>query len=101
MEALGWMQLDNRDERGANLKREGIARCMQRYEGSKIDKPCPCPRPGFYIIYCHFLPQQTALSELCEEILDMCCSRTVEKFGRNACDNMTIIIVVFDIVSLI
>ena len=31
----------------------------------------------------------------------MCCSRTVEKFGRNACDNMTIIIVVFDIVSLI
>ena len=40
------------------------------------------------------------LSELCEEILDMCCSRTVEKFGRNACDNMTIIIIVFDIVSL-
>ena len=29
----------------------------------------------------------------------MCCSRTVEKFGRNACDNMTIIIIVFDIVS--
>ena len=45
--------------------------------------------------------QQTAqLSDLCEEILDMCCARTVEKFGRNACDNMTIIIIVFDFVSV-
>lgn len=43
--------------------------------------------------------KKTVLSELCEEILDMCCTRTVEKFGRNACDNMTIIIIVFDIPS--
>ena len=32
------------------------------------------------------------LSELCEEILDLCCSKTVAKFGKNACDNMTLII---------
>ena len=54
-----------------------------------------------HVIHCHFPPLQTVLSELCEEILDMCCSRTLEKFGRNACDNMTIIIIVFDIVSLL
>ena len=36
------------------------------------------------------------LSDLCEEILDQCCTKTVEKFGKNCCDNMTIIIICFD-----
>ncbi len=36
------------------------------------------------------------LSNLCEEILDLCLARTVERYGKNSCDNMTIIIVVID-----
>ena len=36
------------------------------------------------------------LSQLCEQILDMCCAKTVQRFGKNSCDNMTIIIVWFD-----
>ena len=36
------------------------------------------------------------LSQLCEQILDMCCAKTVGRYGKNSCDNMTIIIVWFD-----
>ena len=39
---------------------------------------------------------KVVLSNLCEEILDKCCAKTVERFGKNSCDNMTIIIVWFD-----
>ena len=36
------------------------------------------------------------LSQLCEQILDMCCAKTVGRYGKNSCDNMTIIIIWFD-----
>ena len=36
------------------------------------------------------------LSELCEQILDHCCAKTVSHYGKNSCDNMTIIIIWFD-----
>lgn len=36
------------------------------------------------------------LSQLCEQILDMCCAKTVTRYGKNSCDNMTIIIIWFD-----
>ena len=36
------------------------------------------------------------LSDLCEQILDMCCAKTVGRYGKNSCDNMTIIIIWFD-----
>ena len=36
------------------------------------------------------------LSELCEQILDVCCAKTVSHYGKNSCDNMTIIIIWFD-----
>ncbi len=36
------------------------------------------------------------LSTLCEEILDDCCAKIVAKYGRNSCDNMTVIIVWLD-----
>lgn len=36
------------------------------------------------------------LSQLCEQILDMCCAKTVGHYGKNSCDNMTIIIIWFD-----
>ena len=36
------------------------------------------------------------LSDLCEQILDMCCAKTVGHYGKNSCDNMTIIIIWFD-----
>lgn len=36
------------------------------------------------------------LSQLCEQILDMCCAKTVSRYGKNSCDNMTIIIIWFD-----
>ena len=36
------------------------------------------------------------LSELCEQILDACCAKTVSHYGKNSCDNMTIIIIWFD-----
>lgn len=39
---------------------------------------------------------KVVLSELCEEILDMCCAKTVDHYGKNSCDNMTIIIIWFD-----
>ncbi len=40
--------------------------------------------------------KRAVLSNLCEEILDHCCSKTVERYGKNSCDNMTLILVVFD-----
>ena len=36
------------------------------------------------------------LSDLCEQILDACCAKTVSHYGKNSCDNMTIIIIWFD-----
>lgn len=36
------------------------------------------------------------LSSICEEILDTCCKKTVEKYGKNCCDNMTVILILFD-----
>lgn len=39
---------------------------------------------------------KVVLSELCEQILDMCCAKTVGQHGKNSCDNMTIIIIWFD-----
>jgi len=40
--------------------------------------------------------EKVVLSELCEQILDMCCAKTVGHYGKNSCDNMTIIIIWFD-----
>ena len=40
--------------------------------------------------------EKLVLSELCEQILDMCCAKTVSHYGKNSCDNMTIIIIWFD-----
>ena len=39
---------------------------------------------------------KVVLSDLCEQILDMCCAKTVGHYGKNSCDNMTIIIIWFD-----
>ena len=39
---------------------------------------------------------KVVLSELCEQILDHCCAKTVNHYGKNSCDNMTIIIIWFD-----
>jgi serine/threonine protein phosphatase PrpC len=39
---------------------------------------------------------KVVLSELCEQILDTCCAKTVSHYGKNSCDNMTIIIIWFD-----
>eukprot|EP00095_Tigriopus_kingsejongensis_P002611 maker-scaffold302_size216161-snap-gene-1.13 protein:Tk02611 transcript:maker-scaffold302_size216161-snap-gene-1.13-mRNA-1 annotation:"probable protein phosphatase 2c" len=39
---------------------------------------------------------KVVLSSLCEEILDHCCAKTVERYGKNSCDNMTIIIIWLD-----
>ena len=39
---------------------------------------------------------KVVLSELCEQILDTCCAKTVGHYGKNSCDNMTIIIIWFD-----
>lgn len=39
---------------------------------------------------------KVVLSDLCEQILDMCCAKTVSHYGKNSCDNMTIIIIWFD-----
>lgn len=39
---------------------------------------------------------KVVLSTLCEEILDLCCAKTVERYGKNSCDNMTIIIIWMD-----
>lgn len=36
------------------------------------------------------------LSNICEELLDTCCKKTVEKYGKNCCDNMTVILIWFD-----
>lgn len=40
--------------------------------------------------------EKLVLSTVCEELLDTCCKKTVEKFGKNSCDNMTIILIWFD-----
>jgi len=40
----------------------------------------------------HRLP----LSTVCEDLLDTCCTKTVDKFGKNSCDNMTVILILPD-----
>ena len=37
--------------------------------------------------------QNLFLSKVCEDLLDTCCSKTVDKFGKNSCDNMTVILI--------
>ena len=37
--------------------------------------------------------QNFFLSKVCEDLLDTCCSKTVDKFGKNSCDNMTVILI--------
>jgi len=36
------------------------------------------------------------LSTICEDLLDLCCEKTVDKYGKNSCDNMTMILIWFD-----
>ena len=31
--------------------------------------------------------------KVCEDLLDTCCTKTVDKFGKNSCDNMTVILI--------
>lgn len=44
----------------------------------------------------HKSRDKLVLSTICEELLDTCCKKTVEKFGKNSCDNMTVILIWFD-----
>lgn len=40
--------------------------------------------------------EKLVLSSVCEDLMDLCCQKTVEKFGKNSCDNMTVILIWFD-----
>ena len=44
------------------------------------------------MIYCHWIVE-TVFEKVCEDLLDTCCSKTVDKFGKNSCDNMTVILI--------
>ena len=48
---------------------------------------------GFNHKIIQFSRDAIVLSKVCEDILDHCCSKTVERYGKNSCDNMTVIII--------